>query len=446
MASDGRSVIVLGAGLAGTLMAVLLGKAGYRVRVFERRSDPRSAGATGGRSINLALSTRGLDALERAGVLDRIMKIAVPMRGRMIHGTDGEVKFQAYGPRPEHAINSVSRGELNRQLIEAADALENVELVFDRRCTGVDLDAPSVTLEDPTTGAVSLVEADAVVAADGAFSAARDAMQRSGRFDFQQSYLAHGYKEMTLPAVADGSWAMEPNALHIWPRGQFMMIALPNRDGSFTCTLFWPFEGEHSFEATRTREQLQHFFRATFPDAVPLMPDFVDEYFENPTGSLVTIRCHPWQHRGKVVLLGDSAHAVVPFYGQGANAAFEDCVILADLLSEHGGSFAEALPAFEKRRKEHADALADLALANYIEMRDHTASAAFRLRKSLEHRLHALMPSVYLPLYTMVTFSRIPYADAVRRARRQSRIIRWAGAGVVLALAAFAWGGWALLN
>jgi kynurenine 3-monooxygenase len=266
--------------------------------------------------------------------------------------------------------------------------------------------------------------ADAVIGVDGAFSAVRQSMQRKiDNFEYDESYLAHGYKELTIPPAVDGSWRMEKNALHIWPRKSFMMIALPNPDGSFTCTLFWEFEGPRSFATTKTDEGVRRFFNEEFADAVPLMPTLLEDFRQNPTGSLVTIRCAPWYYRDKIALLGDAAHAVVPFYGQGMNAAFEDCVVLDECLAEFPNNCERAFAEYFSRRKENADALADLALENFIEMRDKTASKTFRTKKKLDHFLEAALPGIYLPLYTMVTFTRIPYAEAARRGRRQDRIV-----------------------
>src|SRR5207302_6623261 len=265
---------------------------------------------------------------------------------------------------------------------------------------------------------------DAVIGVDGAFSSVRQSMQKKiTGFEYDDGYLAHGYKELTIPPTPDGSWRMEKEALHIWPRKSFMMIALPNPDGSFTCTLFWEFEGPRSFATTKTDDEIRRFFAAEFPDAVPLMPSLLDDFKTNPTGSLVTIRCEPWFFQDKVALVGDAAHAVVPFYGQGMNAAFEDCVVLDECLGKFPDDREHAFAEYFARRKENADALADLAIGNFIEMRDKTASRAFRAKKKLDHLLEAALPGVYLPLYTMVTFTRIPYAQAARRARLQDRIL-----------------------
>lgn len=432
-------VVVVGAGLGGTLMAVFLGRAGYRVDVFDRRSDPRRGRAERGRSINLAISTRGIHALEQVGLARAVLARAVPMRGRMIHGERGRTAFQPYGTDPDQVIHSVSRSELGKILVEAAEAEPLVRVHFEMRCEDADLDAPAVRLRDLATGAELRAEADFLVGADGAYSEVRYRMQRLDRFEYSQSYLEHGYKELSIPPAAGGGFVLEPHALHIWPRGGFMTIALPNVDGSFTCTCFWPMEGEGGLRTLRTEEQVLAYFRRVFPDAVPLMPDLGPDYLASPVGSLVTIRCRPWRHRGKVVLLGDAAHAIVPFYGQGANAAFEDCAILDACLREHGFETEPAFDSFESRRRPHTDALADLALANFVEMRDKTASRLFRLGKAVERGLHRAMPRRFVPLYSMVTFSRIPYADAVRRARVQWRVVQavaGAGAAAILLLLA----------
>ena len=445
--------VLIGSGLAGGLLAAYLGRRGYEVDLYERRADPREGNMIGGRSINLALSTRGIHALEQIGISDEVLKHAIPMRGRMLHpaGAGARTIFAPYDVDPNKHINSIGRAALNTSLIEAAQRYSNVRVHFNHKCTGVDLDSATANLVDSSVEAVvsaanlgSSVAAgvspastqtisasgDAVIGVDGAFSAVRNSMQlKIDNFQYDESYLAHGYKELTIPPGPDGSWRMEKNALHIWPRKSFMMIALPNPDGSFTCTLFWEFEGTRSFATTKTDNDVRRFFEEEFPDAVPLMPNLLDDFKNNPTGSLVTIRCAPWFYKDKVCLIGDAAHAVVPFYGQGMNAAFEDCVVLDECLAEFPEDRQRAFAEYFARRKANADALADLALENFIEMRDKTASRAFRAKKKLGHLLEAALPGVYLPLYTMVTFTRIPYAEAARRARIQDRIVY---AGLVL--------------
>jgi kynurenine 3-monooxygenase len=407
-----------------------LGRRGYDVDLYERRADPREGNIVGGRSINLALSTRGIHALEQLGIADEVLQHAIPMRGRMIHpaGAGRAPIFVPYDVDPKKCINSIGRAALNTTVIEAAQRYSNVRVHFNHRCTDVDLTEAVAYLETETgqSGKDQLIPArgDAVIGVDGAFSAVRQSMHlKINNFQYDESYLPHGYKELTIPPAPDGSWQMEKNALHIWPRKSFMMIALPNPDGSFTCTLFWEFEGPRSFATTKTDDEVCAFFREEFPDAVPLMPTLLQDFKDNPTGSLVTIRCGPWFYKDKVALVGDAAHAVVPFYGQGMNAAFEDCVVLDECLEKFSDNRERAFAEYFVRRKENADALANLAIGNFIEMRDKTASKTFRAKKKLDHLLEALLPGIYLPLYTMVTFTGIPYAKAARRARHQDRII-----------------------
>src|SRR5580765_5371642 len=384
--------ILIGSGLAGGLLGAYLGRRGYDVDLYERRGDPREGNIVGGRSINLALSTRGIYALEQLGIADEVLRHAIPMRGRMIHDKSGGLHFSPYDRDPNKFINSIGRAALNTTVIEAAQRYPSVRVHFDHRCTDVDLDSSTAKLiSSGAEGAVSAAnsdhqtiraQGDAIIGVDGAFSAVRQSLQKEVTgFEYDESYLAHGYKELTIPPAPNGSWRMEKEALHIWPRKSFMMIALPNPDGSFTCTLFWEFEGPRSFATMKSDEDVHRFFEEEFPDAVPLMPTLLEDFRENPTGSLVTIRCAPWFYRDKVCLLGDAAHAVVPFYGQGMNAAFEDCVVLDECLGRFPDDREQAFAEYFSRRKENADALADLAIGNFIEMRDKTASRTFRTKK-----------------------------------------------------------------
>jgi kynurenine 3-monooxygenase len=417
-----QKFVLIGSGLAGGLLGAYLGRRGYDVELYEKRADPREGNIVGGRSINLAVSTRGIHALQQLGIGDEVLRHAIPMRGRMIHDKSGLLHFAPYDVDPAKCINSIGRAALNATVIEAAQRYPNVQVRFRSRCTDVDLANAVCTLE--TEAGELTARGDAVVGVDGAFSAVRHSMQRRiDNFKYDESYLAHGYKELTIPPAPDGSWQMEKNALHIWPRKSFMMIALPNPDGSFTCTLFWEFTGPRSFESTRTDDEVRRFFDEEFPDAVPLMPTLLEDFHQNPTGSLLTIRCSPWYFHDKAALVGDAAHAVVPFYGQGMNAAFEDCVVLDECLAKYPDDRERAFGEYFTRRKENVDALADLAVQNFIEMRDKTASRLFRAKKKLDHFLEAALPGLYLPLYTMVTFTRIPYAAAARRARFQDRLI-----------------------
>ena len=420
------SITIVGAGLSGSLLACFLGRRGYRVAVYERRPDPRTRGFIGGRSINLALSARGIDALERVGLAEEVLKDAVKMPGRMMHSVSGNLTFQPYSANKHDAINSVSRGGLNLALIKAADDFDNVSFHFDHRCTGLNPDLPTAHFHHEQTGEESCIESTVVIGADGAFSAVRNTLQRDEHFNYSQSWLKHGYKELTIPPINGGlhdGFALDPHALHIWPRGGFMMIALPNPDRSFTCTCFWPLSGLNSFAHIKTDEEVRSFFEQHFPDAVHLMPTLLEDYQNNPVGSLVTVRCEPWHHQDKVVLIGDAAHAIVPFYGQGINAGFEDCVALDDMIEKHGDHWEDALTEYSRTRKPHADAIADLAIHNFLEMRDRVSSPWFLLGKKLEKFLHRLFPRWFTPLYNMISFSTLPYAEACAKAARQWRII-----------------------
>lgn len=413
---------IIGGGLVGSLLAILLAKRGFEVEVFEKRPDLRKEKIYAGRSINLALSERGWRALEMANVHESIRKIAIPMYGRMIHDMEGNTQFFAYG-KENQAIYSVSRGELNKTLLEEAGKMANVSLNFHHRCHRVNLKQKTIEFENEQNELISK-SFPQVFGTDGAFSEIRKQMQLTDRFDYSQTYLPDGYKELSIAANEDGSHKLDKNALHIWPRGRFMLIALPNLDGSFTCTLFFPFEGEVSFESLTTEEKLLQFFQSTFPDVVSLMPDLSSQYFQNPTSSLAIIRCFPWSYSDSFLLLGDAAHAIVPFYGQGMNCGFEDCRVLLELMdSVSSTDFKGLFKAFEKSRKPNGDAIAELALRNYIEMRDLVARPDFILRKKVEAKLTELLPDHWLPLYSMVTFSHIPYEQALKEGIRQDHIM-----------------------
>ncbi len=420
--STTKRVIIAGGGLTGGLMAKYLGLAGHDVQLFERRDDIRQATLVRGRSINLAVSTRGLTALNEVGLRDKVLEQAVPMRGRMMHAKDGQLTFQPYSKDPEDCIQSISRGGLNQLLVTEAGLHENVSLHFNHRCVDLDPEAGKAFFLHEKSGEITEVEGDLVIGADGAFSAVRSRLQRTDRFDYSQSYLDSGYLELHIPATAEGDFKMEKNALHIWPRGRFMMIALPNDDGTFTVTCFWPLEGENSFSRLTKEGEVSAYFKEWFADAVPMMPDLVQDYLAARPSSLVTVRCDPWAV-GKVVLVGDSAHAIVPFYGQGMNAGFEDCRVLNRLLEQNRQNWSGAIEEYAKVRKPNGDAIATLAINNFYEMRDHVASPVFLLRKKFEHFLHKFFPGLYMPLYSMVSFSNTPYSEAIRRSQRQDRIV-----------------------
>jgi kynurenine 3-monooxygenase len=416
-----EKVVIIGGGLVGSMQAIMMAKKGLEVEVYERRDDIRNAEIVGGKSINLACSTRAWTALEAAGVAEEIMTIAIPMYGRRMHAVNGDLTFQSYG-KDDQAIYSVSRGELNKRLILNADAYENVTFFFNHKCLDVNLKTNDLSLEN-SQGAQITVSADRIFGTDGAFSAIRNRIMRTSQFNYSQSYLAHGYKEILLPANADGTHKIDKNALHIWPRGNYMLIALPNFDGSYTCTLFFPFEGEKSFNAFTEKSQVTDFFKEVFPDFYDLMPDVADEYFSNPSASLVTVKCAPWNYGDKIVLMGDAAHAIVPFYGQGMISGFEDTRVFSEMYDEKNGDWSVVVPEFAAQRKPDGDAIADLAIQNFIEMRDLVGDEMFLLRKKIENRFYAKYPNKWMPLYSQVTFSNIRYSEALKTGNIQRTIM-----------------------
>lgn len=412
---------ILGAGLSGALLSTLLAQRNYAVQLYEKRADPRKFGLEEGRSINLALSHRGWQALGRAGLKDRVQEQAIAMRGRMMHNEAGELSFQPYGTE-EQAIYSVSRLGLNQLLVDEAERA-GAELYFQHRCEEIYLKRGAALIQNLESQENLVTEPDLLIGADGAYSTLRTAMQKTPRYNYSQSYIEHGYKELSIPAK-NGDFALEPHALHIWPRGGYMLIALPNADGSFTCTLFLAYEGQESFAALNNPDGVIRFFEQRFPDALAVMPQLAEEFFTNPTSDLVTIKCYPWSRYGKNVLIGDAAHAIVPFYGQGMNAGFEDCRIFMNLLEEHGDNYADMITHFQELRKPDADAVAELALQNFIEMRDLVADREFLERKKIESELHHRFPDRWVPQYTMVTFTDTRYSDALQIGQQQNRIMR----------------------
>jgi kynurenine 3-monooxygenase len=416
-------IIVVGSGLVGSLLSIYLVRRGHQVEIYERRPDMRKNRISAGRSINLALSDRGWRGLEGVGIADEVKKVALPMSGRMIHSIEGQVGYQAYGKEGQ-AINSVSRGGLNCLLMDLAEK-NGVTIHYNKRCTHVDLNAAAITVEDNDSKIQETFSADRIFNTDGAFSAGRLQMQlTTDRFNYSQYYLEHGYKELSIPPV-NGEFAMDPKGLHIWPRGTYMLIALPNLDKTFTCTLFFPFEGENSFAALDTIDKARNFFKKIFGDALALMPDFDNEYQNNPVSSLVTVKCFPWRYKDKMLMLGDAAHAIVPFYGQGMNCGFEDCVVLDGLIEKHGSNWEQIFIEFERLRKPDGDAIADLAIGNFIEMRDKVGQAEFLLQKKIEAWFSGKHPNKWIPLYTMVTYSpHIRYSEALHEGQRQEKIMQ----------------------
>jgi kynurenine 3-monooxygenase len=422
MKSSPEKVTLIGAGLTGPLLAILLRQRGLGVEIYERRPDMRRVRMSAGRSINLALSTRGIHALQQAGLWERMRGIIIPMKGRMMHSVAGELTFQPYGKDETEVINSISRAELNIALMNAAEE-RDAAIHFNQRCTGYDLKTGVVRLRDESTGEEVNLETDTLVGCDGSASAIRAEMLKLSRFNFSQQYLDYGYKELTIPAGTNGEHRLETNALHIWPRGNHMLIALPNIDGTFACILFLPFEGTDSFASLTTRATVVQFFEDRFPDALRLMPELTDNYAANRTGAMVTVKCSPWHVDGGSLLLGDAAHAIVPFFGQGINCGFEDCSCLVELLDRHGADWPRVLAEFDKERKVDTDAIADMAIENFTEMRDRVADARFLLRKKVELALEAKYPQIFVPKYAMVTFHRIPYSVALTRGAIQDRML-----------------------
>ena len=421
MTQQAETITLIGAGLTGPLLGLELVKRGFKVEIYERRPDMRRVRMSAGRSINLALSTRGIHALKQAGLWDDMRKIIIPMKGRLMHSASSELTFQPYGKDEAEVINSISRGDLNIALMSAAESA-GVKINFEQRCTGIDLNTGMLQMRNEQSGLETKIESSVAIGCDGSASAIRGAMQERSDFKLSQQSLDYGYKELTIPAGPNGKHALELNALHIWPRGNYMLIALPNVDGSFGCILFLPFEGNDSFGKLTTHAALSEFFRRTFPDAVPLMPNLAETFFANPTGSMVTIKCSPWHAEGRALLLGDSAHAIVPFFGQGINCGFEDCTVLLELL-DRGSDWPKVFAEFEAARKGNTDAIADLAVENFVEMRDRVADPRFLFRKKVELALEAKYPQFFVPKYAMVTFHRIPYSTALKRGHIQDAML-----------------------
>jgi kynurenine 3-monooxygenase len=419
-----KQTIIIGAGLVGSLLSIYLSKRGYKVKIFERRSDMRKTDMVAGRSINLALSDRGIKALEEVGLMDDIRKICIPMHGRFMHNADGTTAYQPYGKEGQY-INSVSRGELNCKLMDLAEQ-HGVEIHFNQKCEHIDWNKNEILLQDAINFKPSTLNFQLLFGSDGAYSAARLTHQlQHDRFQYSQYFIDFGYKELNIPAGENGTFLLEKHALHIWPRGNYMMIALPNMDGSFTCTLFFPFDGEVSFASLDTKEKVKTFFEKTFSDALPLMPTLESDFFNNPTSSLVTVKCFPWIREDKFALIGDAAHAMVPFFGQGMNCGFEDCSVLNSLIGKHDENWTKILAEYQQLRKPDGDAICDLALNNFVEMRDKVADPRFLLQKKIEAAFSKKYPDIWIPAYAQVTFSpHIRYSEALVNGQKQEAIMQ----------------------
>lgn len=427
-----NTIVIIGAGLCGSLLALRMAQRGYTIQLIEKRPDLRKQQQDAGRSINLALSDRGLKGLRLAGVEKAAAKLCIPMYGRMIHDKEGNTFLSKYSGRKDEYINSISRPGLNMLLLDEAEKMPNVEIIFNKGCKSVDLENASATFKDYNSNEEVTYTGDIILGTDGAGSSVRKSMfnHKKFLFSFSQEWLTHGYKEITIPAAKDGGYRTDKGALHIWPRGEDMLIALPNLDGSFTVTLFLPYSNsDYCFDNLTTPEMVTEYFEKEYPDAVVLMPNLVEEFFENPTGPLGTIKCSPWSSYGKTALLGDAAHAIVPFYGQGMNASFEDVVVFDTVLdafekSSETVDWKKVFEAYEAARKKDTDAIADLAVDNFHEMKKHTASELFQKKRKLETAFEAEFPDEYYSKYSLVTFNEdITYSEALKKGRTQDKAI-----------------------
>jgi len=423
----GEAITIIGAGLCGSLLALRLAQRGYKVTVYESRPDLRTTDISAGRSINLALSDRGFKALRLAGVEEKAREICIPMYGRLIHDTQGNTFASNYSGRDGEYINSISRGDLNGMLLTEAEKHDNLTIYFNTKCTSVDIEKTKATFKNYNTKETFSVTSDVIFGTDGAGSILRKSyyLEHKFLFSYAQNYLTHGYKELEIPAGKKGQHLISKDHLHIWPRGDYMLIALPNMDGSFTVTLFLGHEeGAYNFKDLDSEEKITNFFESQFPDALKLIPNIAEEFANNPTGALGTVKCSPWQYQGKTLLMGDAAHAVVPFYGQGMNASFEDVTVFDAILDKHQGDWETVFKTFQKTRKMDADAIGDLAVENYFEMRDHVSNPLFKEKRKLEMALEKNFPTVYFSKYSMVTFNEdIPYSEAMKKGRAQDKAL-----------------------
>ncbi|AYN66978.1 FAD-dependent monooxygenase [Euzebyella marina] len=421
MTQQSKNIAIIGSGLVGSLLAIYLKKLGHAITVFDRRPDIRNI-TFSGRSINLAMSNRGWNALEEVGIAEEIKKIAIPLDKRAMHVIGKPMYFQKYGKEGE-AIWSISRGVLNKRMIDLAEA-EGVHFRFDEKVWDVDLPEAKIFTGETEKGEWKEYNYDMIFGCDGAFSRVRHKMQRRSRFDYSQDFIDVGYKELSIPPNADGTHKLDKNSFHIWPRGKFMLIAMPNLDGSFTCTLFLPFEGQVSFDSLTTKEEAKKFFETYFPNVMQVIDDLLVDFFKNPTSALVTMKCYPWTYWDKVALVGDSAHAVVPFYGQGMNAGFEDIFVLHELIQKHGDDWLQIFEQYQKERKPNADAIAELSYRNFVEMSSKTADPKFLLQKKIEKHFASKHPDKWIPIYSRVTFSDRPYSEALAMGDEQESIMK----------------------
>jgi kynurenine 3-monooxygenase len=428
MSNSNEKVIVVGAGLVGSLLSTVLAKLGFEVECFERRVDMRKESISAGRSINLAMSVRGFYALQKLGIQQEVLTKAIAMPGRIIHPVSGPTVFQRYGKDDSECIYSISRGELNKMLMSFAESTGKVKIHFQEKMTRADLKNRKLVFQNEKTKKEIEISADRIFGTDGSSSVLRHTLTEEFGHQQTESYLSHGYKELNMSASFDGGFKMEKHGLHIWPRGSYMLIALPNHDGSFTCTLFLSQKGDLSFESLNSNEKVRAFFQAQFPDVVQLIPDFVEQFFKKPTGQMITVKTNPWNHSDQVVLMGDAAHAIVPFFGQGMNCGFEDVAVLWEMLAKElevstQVGWAQLFSDFSKARKPNGDAIADLAVDNFTEMRDKVGDSKFLLAKEVEKILEKEFPGEYISRYRLVSFSRVPYRIALEAGFLQDKIL-----------------------
>jgi kynurenine 3-monooxygenase len=431
-----KSVAIMGAGLAGNVMAMYLARRGWNVELYERRPDPRQTAASRGRSINMTLAMRGLAAI--APVLDvaKILELTLPLEGRLVHGLDGSQKFQPYGINKSEVIYAVTRSLLNLRLIDLAEGHQNIKIFFNSRCTAIEKKNWRVDIYDEISQNVRHISPEFVVGADGTFSVVRQQMHHHESANFQQEYIECGYKELIFRAAPGGKFRMANNVLHVWPRGQSMLMAIPNLDGTFASNCILRFQGEGSFATLNTPDKVMEFFYTQFPDAVHLIDGLPYSFLRNPPAGFPTVRAQPWHYGGRIVLIGDACHTVVPFYGLGMNAAFEDCATLDQCLEKHGDNTDLAFHEYEQLRKVHTDVLADLSIANFVELRDKVRSYMLTARKKIIGGLHRAMPKHVMPIYTLMSHSTMPFAKVLARTKSQDRVMRWLGMDIVIALLA----------
>ena len=415
---------MIGAGLTGPLLATYLAQQGYSVEIFERRPDMRKESISAGRSINLALSARGNHALKEVGLYDKIKPNTIPMKGRMIHDLNGNTHLQPYGQKENEVIFSVSRAQLNMDLMTLAEETGKVTIRFNHQLLSADLEQNKLLFQLSDSLEEIKLPFNRVIGCDGSASILRKSIVEKANIQYVKKPLGHGYKELTIPPLKSGKFRIEPNALHIWPRGNHMLIALPNNDCSFTCTLFFPMTGTKSFETVKTKKDILDLFQSQFHDAIKLIPNLVEDFQKNSTGDLASVYCKPWHLGDKALLIGDAAHAVVPFFGQGMNASFQDCSTLAKLMGQNKNDWKTIFNTFSSVQVENGHAIADMAIENYLEMRDHVNDTEYKKRRNVELKLERMFPGQFIPRYSMVSFHQIPYAEVYQRGGKQSKIIR----------------------